>query len=100
MNEQRFKFLLQELIDRNPFSVRAMLRIVAVEFTETVPTLAVTRESPPRMLVNLSFLGRHCRNDLQVKAVILHEFLHVLLRHTEDSRPLTPARSAVPGTRP
>jgi hypothetical protein len=92
MNEQRFKFLLQELIDRNPFSVRAMLRIVAVEFTETVPTLAVTRESPPRMLVNLSFLGRHCRNDLQVKAVILHEFLHVLLRHTEDSRPLTPAR--------
>ena len=34
---------MQELIDENPFSVRAVLKILNVEFTDAVPTLAVTR---------------------------------------------------------
>jgi len=92
MNEKYFHSLLQELIDNNPFSVRAVLRILDVQFTDSIPTLAVTRESSPRLLVNLAFLGKHCRTDTQVKAVIIHEFLHVLLRHTEDKRVMTPAR--------
>jgi len=72
MNKQYFFSLLQELIDDNPFSVRAMLKILEVRFTGAVPTLAVTRESSPRLLVNLSFLQHHCHTDMQVKAVILH----------------------------
>jgi predicted metal-dependent peptidase len=92
MNETYFKALLQELIDENPFSVRAVLKILGVVFTDTVPTLAVTREKSPRLLVNLEFLQEHCQTEKQVKAVIVHEFLHILLGHTEDKKAMTPAR--------
>jgi len=83
MNAEYFHALYQELIVENPFAVRAVLKVLRVEFTETVPTLAVTCETRPRLLVNLTFLKKHCRTDQHVKAVICHEFLHVLLRHTE-----------------
>jgi len=92
MNEKRFSALLQELIDENPFAIRAVLKILDVQFTGTIPTLAVTKQSKPQLLVNLQFLSDHCHNDKQVKAVVIHEFLHVLLRHTEEKRRMTPAR--------
>ena len=92
MNEKRFHATIQELIDENPFAIRAVLKILEVEFTDTVPTLAVTTDSRPRLLVNLSFLNEHCHTEKQSKAVIIHEFLHVLLRHTEEKKRLTPAR--------
>ncbi|MHA7816148.1 MAG: hypothetical protein ACX93N_06705 [Pseudohaliea sp.] len=87
MKESAFRALLGAMIDENPLAVRALLRIVSVEFTDTVPTLAVTVEERPRLLVNLAFIARHCANETQVKAVVLHEFLHVLLRHTERFTP-------------
>jgi hypothetical protein len=40
--------------------------------------------------VNLAFVAEHCRTDAEVKAVICHEFLHVLLQHTERLAVLTP----------
>ena len=92
MTPQRFRMLLAELVDENPFAIRAVLKILQVEFSEHVPTLAVTREQRPRLLVNLRFVKKHCATDDHVKAVICHEFLHVILCHTEDKRPLTPAR--------
>jgi len=87
-----FESLLQELIDENPFAIRAALRILKVEYTSSVPTLAVTCETQPRMLVNLDFLTAHAPEEAQTKAVVIHEFLHVLLRHTEGRQPLSPAR--------
>jgi len=92
MNEKRFHTMVEELIDENPFAIRAVLKILGIQFTESVPTLAVTVESPPRLLVNLSFLNTYCQTEKQSKAVIIHEFLHVLLRHTEEKRRMTPAR--------
>ncbi len=92
MNEQHFKNLMQELIDENPFAIRATLKILQTEFTKTIPTLAVTCEDRPRLLVNLEFMSEHCKNDSQAKAVVCHEFLHVLLRHTEQRGKLTTAR--------
>ena len=92
MTPHLFHALLQELIDENPFAIRAALRILKVEFTAEVPTLAVTCETRPRLLVNLGFLEKHARTEQHVKAVVCHEFLHVLLRHTEGRQPLTPAR--------
>ena len=73
MNAERFRRLLEELIDENPFAIRAALKILDVCFTESVPTLAVTCEERPRLLVNLEFVCKHCRSDAQVKAVICHE---------------------------
>jgi len=92
MNAIEIRGLLGELVDENPFAVRAVLRILAVEFTDSVPTLAVTNEEKPRLLINLGFVREHCRTPEQVKAVLCHEFLHVLLRHTSLTGPLTPAR--------
>ena len=92
MTPDHFLLVMQEIIDLNPFAIRAALRILTVEFTDQVPTLAVTCESRPRLLVNLDFVTRHARTETQVKALVMHEFLHVLLRHTEGRQPLTPAR--------
>jgi len=92
MTPELFECLLQELIDENPFAIRAALRILKVEYTVEIPTLAVTCETRPRMLVNLAFLGEHAKTEAQAKAVVVHEFLHVLLRHTEGRQPLTRAR--------
>jgi hypothetical protein len=92
MTQDHFIALYRELIDDNPFAVRAVLRILEVSFTNSVPTLAVSCEAQPRFLVNPDFISRHCLTEHHVKAVIVHEFLHVLLRHTESVGPLTRAR--------
>ena len=92
MNAWELRGLLQELIDENPFAIRAVLKILRVEFTDEVPTLAVTAEAHPRLKINPAFVAQHCRTPEQVKAVLCHEFLHVLLRHTSLKGPLTPAR--------
>ncbi len=91
MNQAYFKNLILELIDENPFAIRAVLKILQIDFTEKVPTLAVTREDQPRLLVNMDFINHHCRTDAEVKALICHEFLHILLRHTEKRGYLRPA---------
>lgn len=91
MNEQLFRAIVAELIDENAFACRALLKIVSIEFTERVPTLAVTTGNEPRLLVNLAFLQEHCETECHVKAVICHEFLHVLLRHTDRISPVTTA---------
>jgi hypothetical protein len=90
MNARDFHNLYRELIDENPLAIRAVLKVLSVEFTETVPTLAVTCEARPRLLVNLAFVRVHCHTEQHVKALICHEFLHVLLRHTERFTTLTP----------
>jgi hypothetical protein len=92
MTEQEFEAILLELIDENPLAVRAVLQVLSIEFTPDVQTLAVTCTEKPVLKVNLAFVTEHCANETQVKAVILHEFLHILLRHTQSLRPLTPDR--------
>jgi hypothetical protein len=91
MTPQRFRAICAELADENPFAVRAVLKVLRTEFTETVPTLAVTLDKRPRLLVNLKFVAEHCLTEAHVKAVICHEFLHVVLRHTERFDKLEPA---------
>lgn len=93
MDRQRFSRLLRELLDENPFAIRPFLKVSDIVFTEEVPTLAVSCAERPVLKVNLAFMGGHCASDLEAKALVLHEFLHVLLRHTEDDLPPTPARN-------
>ena len=91
MNEQLFRSIVAELIDENSFACRALLKILSIEFTDQVPTLAVTTGDEPRLLVNIAFVSKHCKTEAHVKAVIYHEFLHVLLRHTDRISPVTNA---------
>jgi hypothetical protein len=67
MTPQRFRTLLTELVDENPFAIRAVLKILEIEFTERVPTMAVTRKQRPRLLVNMKFVKKHCATDDHVK---------------------------------
>jgi hypothetical protein len=89
MTPATFSSIYQELIDENPLAVRAVLKILRIDFTTEVPTLAVTCAQRPTLRVNLAFVREHCHTDHEVRAVILHEFLHVLLRHTERFTPVT-----------
>ncbi len=91
MTPIEFQNIYRELIDENPLAIRAVLKVLTIDFTDTVATLAVTCEPQPRLLVNLGFVAAHCLGDAEVKAVICHEFLHVLLRHTERFTTLTMA---------
>jgi hypothetical protein len=93
LTEARFLALMTELVDDNPFAVRPVLKILTTEFTAEVPTLAVSLEERPRLLVNLEFLSEHCRTDEHVKACIAHEFLHVVLNHTEQFKKMSPAQN-------
>ena len=63
MNARDFHNVYRELIDENPLAIRAVLKVLCVEFTDTVPTLAVTCEARPRLLVNLAFVRAHCRTE-------------------------------------
>lgn len=90
MTRHEFLSIYRELITDNPLAARAVLKLLDVEFTERVDTLAVTCEDRPVLKVNLTFLTQHCRGDAEVRAVIMHEFLHVLLRHTQQRTPVTP----------
>ena len=83
VTEKHFNQILKELIDENPIACRAVLSIFDVVFTEDVETLAVTLSDNPRLMVNLSFLNRNAQTETDIKAVLLHEFLHILLNHTE-----------------
>ena len=69
MTASDFRNVYRELIDENPLAIRAVLKVLCVEFTDTVPTLAVTCEQRPRLLVNLAFVRQHCRTEAHVKAV-------------------------------
>ena len=91
IDRRLFKNILLELIDENPMACRGVLSILRIEYTDQVATLAVSLEDPPRLLVNLGFLEAEASEEVHVKAVLLHEFLHVLLNHTENFKEMDDA---------
>jgi len=86
-----FNSLLQETIDENPLACRAVLAICRVEFTDKIDTLSVSLGSPSVLRVNLGFLQQHCKTEKHIKAVLIHEFLHILLGHPLKFQSMTPA---------
>jgi hypothetical protein len=82
--------ILRDLLEESPLACRALLGLCQVEFTDQVPTLAVTLRKPARLRVNLDFIRRHCQTEVHVKTLLMHEFLHILLCHTERFRKMTP----------
>jgi hypothetical protein len=91
IDQDYFRSLLQETIDENPLACRAALSLCRVDFTGSVQTLAVSLGKPSVLRVNLEFLQHHCATEKHVKAVLIHEFLHILLGHTLTFKKMTPA---------
>ncbi|MDI1242815.1 MAG: VWA domain-containing protein [bacterium] len=91
ITRKHFNSILLELIDDNPIACRGILRVSRVVFTKAVPTMGITTTGSPKLCVNLDFVKKYCRTEAHVKAVIVHEFLHVLLNHTEKFKRVTPS---------
>jgi hypothetical protein len=75
--------IVMDLAEENAFACRALFKISEIIFTSQVKTLAVSISSSPELKINLSFLSKHAGNENDVKALLMHEFLHVILMHTE-----------------
>jgi hypothetical protein len=82
IDEAGFRHIYRELVEENPLACRAVLSICRINFTANTRSLAVTLGRTPELLVNLDFLRTNCHTPSHVRAVLLHEFLHVLLGHT------------------
>lgn len=80
--EQQIKYIIQDFTDENPLACRALLMITDIEFTVKIPTMAVSLSKNPVLKINLTFCREHLQSEDDVKAVLLHEFLHVMLLHT------------------
>jgi len=93
MTEREFRSIYRTLVVENPIALHAVLKVLDLQFTRAVPTLAVTCSDRPLLLVNLDFVRQHCQTDREVAAVIVHELLHVVMLHTRASRPITAAEN-------
>lgn len=86
-----FRSVLRELVDENPLACRGALGVARVELTDAVETLSVSLGKSSVIRANLAFMAKHCATEKHVKALLLHEFLHVLLGHTLRFDRMTPA---------
>jgi hypothetical protein len=79
--EKEFKEILSKLLSEDFYNYESFLKIVSIDFTDKVETLAVTFGEKPKILVNINFVKEHCVTKEHVKALIFHELLHINLGH-------------------
>lgn len=80
--ESQIRDFAIDMAEENPLACRSLLEIAEIEFTTSVPTMAVLLSEQPVLRINLEFCRQHLTSENDVKCVLLHEFLHVLLLHT------------------
>jgi hypothetical protein len=80
---QSIRYVLLELVRETPLACRALYRVEEVVFTTEVPTLSVSIAERSVLYINPEFCKEHLRSEVEVKAVLMHEFFHILLGHTE-----------------
>ncbi|MEX1048594.1 MAG: hypothetical protein WED15_03635 [Akkermansiaceae bacterium] len=91
-DRDHFEAVLADFVEENPLACQGLLSVARTVFTRDVPTLAVTlRDDPPLLLVNPDFIAAHVRSEDDLRALLLHEFLHVLLGHTKLFKKNNPA---------
>jgi hypothetical protein len=87
-----FEAVLADFVEENPLACQGLLSVARLVFSREVPTLAVTlRDDPPLLLVNPDFIAKHVKTEDDLRALLLHEFLHVLLGHTKLFKNCDPA---------
>lgn len=91
IDEDYFRALLRQTIEEDPLCCRGVFLLCGLEFTNQVPSLCVTLGRRSVLRVNLDFVNSHCRTEQHVQALLLHEFLHILLGHTLRFKTMTPA---------
>ncbi|PHX82368.1 MAG: hypothetical protein CK539_05095 [Flavobacteriales bacterium] len=88
--ENQIRHIVAEFAEENAFACNALFKICEIRFTDQVRTLAVTIAHSPALLINKSFFDAHAIEENDIKCCLMHEFLHVLLQHTEKYKFNTP----------
>lgn len=83
-------YIVRDLAGEDALACRALFEITHIEFTEKVQTMAVSLKNKPTLFINASFCNNHLETENDVKSVLLHEFLHVILGHTAKYKLNTP----------
>lgn len=81
-NLERVQAVLSDLAAENPFACEALLSISSVKFSKRTSSLSVSIRRRPVLSINSDFLEQHVLSEIDLRALFLHEFLHVLLNHT------------------
>ncbi len=89
-SENYIRNIVADLAEENVFACRALLKVSEIVFTDKVRTLAVSLSSSPVLMINRKFLDENAVTENDIKAVLIHEFLHVILNHTEKFKYNTP----------
>ncbi len=77
--------LAERILDAFPsgsYALAALLRLMDIVESTSVPTAAVECRIQPRLLVNPEFVARHARTAETLLMLVMHELHHVLLGHT------------------
>lgn len=90
IDEKLFRAITLETIEENPLACRAALAVDRVEFSGEVETLSVSLGRRSVLRANPDFIRRHCATEKHVKALLVHEYLHVALGHTINFGAMTP----------
>lgn len=77
------------------YSLSALLRLMDIVETDSVPTAAVECRIQPRLLINPSFVSKHAATPEKLLMLVMHELHHVLLGHTTLFPRMTPIQNFV-----
>jgi hypothetical protein len=77
--------LTERILDTFPsgsYALSALLRLMDIVESTSVPTAAVECRIQPRLLINPEFVAKHAPSSEQLLMLVMHELHHVLLGHT------------------
>ncbi len=77
--------LTERILDSFPsgsYALSALLRLMDIVESTSVPTAAVECRVQPRLLVNPEFVAMHADTSEKLLMLVMHELHHVLLGHT------------------
>ena len=77
------------------YALSALLRLLDIVPSDTVPTAAVECRLQPRLLINPEFVDRHAETPEKLLMLVMHELHHVLLGHTTLFPRVTPVQNFV-----
>ena len=90
--------LADRILDAFPsgsYALSALLRLMDIVESTSVPTAAVECRAQPRMLINPEFVAVHAHTPEKLLMLVMHELHHVLLGHTTLFPRLTLAQNFV-----
>jgi hypothetical protein len=64
------------------YALSALLRLMDIVVSTSVPTAAVECRVQPRLLINPQFVAQHAQTPEKLLMLVMHELHHVLLGHT------------------